>query len=187
MGFSPLNFDANALISMIGGISVLDIPHISIQSKEAGKAFLLAYGYDIDSDDDLRCLWLYHRRAVTYLQEELLKEGEVIPVKLSDPSELGDITNILIIASTRGNELQRWACAILKVAHTFVHLENDLFAQFSNDIQEQILKPIQHHIHEDPVIGTTLGPAMGAKSILLKKFEIKAFKTATSSITKLFC
>lgn len=185
MSSSPLNFDSHALESMIGGLSALDIPHISVQSREEGKNFLLAYGFDLDKEEDLQKIWSYHRKAVTYIQEELLIEGESIPIKLTDPNELSDITNLLIMASTRGNELQRWACGILKVMHTFVHLENDLFAQYSGEIQDQILKPILSHIHEDSVIGTTLGPALGPKSIVLKKFESKAFKTTTSSVTKL--
>lgn len=185
MSDSEYNFDFYALESMIGGLSTLDIPYISVQSREQGEQFILSYGYDVNKEEDLQKMWLYHRKAVTYIQYELLNAGEIIPVKLTDQNELGAITNLLIIASTKGNDLQRWACAILKVMHAYVHLENDLFAQFSNEIQDQILKPIQAHIHVDPVIGTTLGPSMGPKSILLKKFEMKSFKTSSSSVTKL--
>src|SRR5689334_1584340 len=117
---SPLYFDANAIQSMVGGLSVLDIPHISVQTRDQAKEFLFAYGYDVDKEEDLQRIWAYHRKAVTYMQNELLKPGETLLTKLTDPNELGDITNLLIIASTRGNELQRWACGILKVMHIFV-------------------------------------------------------------------
>src|SRR6185437_15522362 len=167
---------------MIGGVSVLDVPYFSIQSREQAINFLQTYGYDITNADVLQKLWSYHRKAVTYIQNELLREGETITPKLADPNELGDITNLYIMASTRDNELQRWAGGILKVIHIFVHLENDLFAQFSTEIQDQILKPIQSHIYEDPVIGTTLGPALGPKSIVLKKVDIKSFKGSVSSV-----
>ena len=185
MIISSIQFDADALESMIGGQTFLDVDHLSIQNREQGKAFFKAYGYDVENEDDLNRLWVYHRKAVTYIQDELLLADERVPVPLSDPNELGDITNILIIASTKSGELQCWANAVLKVMHVFVHLENDLFAQFSTDIQDQILKPIQSHIHEDPVIGTTLGLALGPRSIVLKKFEVKPFKTTASSVTKL--
>lgn len=185
MADNALHFDIHALESMIGGVSVLDIPYFSIQSREQATAFLKTYGYDITVDDDLKKLWSYHRKAVTYIQSELLKSGEEIPSKLTDPAELGEITNLYIMASTRNNDLQIWAGGIIKVMHIFVHLENDLFAQFSSEIQDQILKPIQQHIHEDSVIGTTLGPALGPRSIVLKKVDIKSFKTTTSSVTKL--
>lgn len=190
MKSSPLNYDAHALRSMVGGLSVLDIPRVSVQSREEAYEFLLAYGYDVHKPEELSKLWTYHRKAVTYIQEELLRDGEIIPAKLSDPNELGDIANLLITASMRGGvaqlpDLQSWACGILKVMHVFVHLENDLFSQFSSEIQEQILDPIQRHIHEDSLVGTTLGPSLGIQSIVLKKFEIKSFKTTSSSITKL--
>lgn len=185
MSSSEFKFDYLTLESMIGGLSTLDIPYISIQSREQGRQFIQAYGYDIEKEEDLQRLWAYHRKAVTFMQNELLKSNEVLPHKLVDKNELGHITNLLIIASTRGNELQKWACALLKIIHTFVHLENDLFAQYSAEIQDQILQPIQAHIHEDSIIGTTLGSSLGPKSIVLKKFEVKSFKTSSSAVTKL--
>ncbi len=185
MNVPPVQFDADALETMIGGQTFLDVRRLSIQNREQGKAFFKAYGYDVDNADDLTKLWAYHRKAATYIQDELLTREERVPTRLSDPNELGDIVNLLIMASTTGGELQRWSSAILKVMHVFVHLENDLFAQFSAEIQDQILGPIQGHIHEDSVIGTTLGPALGPQSIVLKKFEVKPFKTTASSVTKL--
>jgi uncharacterized protein (TIGR04562 family) len=71
------------------------------------------------------------------------------------------------------------------VIHAFAHLDNDLFTHYSTEIQEQILKPIQSHVQEDSVLGTYLGPAMGDRSIGIKKFEVKNFKATGSSITKL--
>jgi uncharacterized protein (TIGR04552 family) len=185
MGFNPLVFDPHILRSMVGGLSVLDIPHIGMISAEHADQFLTSYGYDIKKEDDLQRIWSYHRKAITYIQTELLSDSESIPKMLTDPEELGPITNLFLIASSKGSELQRWACGILKVMHIYVHLENDLFAQFSKDIQDQILGPIQSHIHEDPILGTLMGPAMGQHSIQIKKFEMKAFKTSYSSVTKL--
>jgi len=185
MNFSPIQFDAEALETMIGGQTFLDVRRLSIQNREQGHAFFKVYGYDVGNEEDLKKLWAYHRKAVTYIHNELLTADEKVPTRLSDPNELGDILNLLIMASTTGGDLQRWSSAVLKVMHMFVHLENDLFAQFSAEIQNQILNPIQSHIHEDPVIGTTLGPALGPQSIVLKKFEVKPFKTTASSVTKL--
>lgn len=180
MKFNPLTLE-----TMIGGVSTLDVPHLNIQTSDQAKDFLLSYGYDVTREDDLNRLWTLHRRAVTYIQSELLHEGEQVPELLTDPNQLKEIWNLLIYASTQSSEIQRWACGILKVLHVYVHLENDLFAQHSTYIQEQILRPIQAHIYEDSVYGTTLGPALGDKSIVLKKFEVKPFKTTSSSITKL--
>jgi uncharacterized protein (TIGR04562 family) len=180
MRFDPISFE-----SMIGGLSTLDIPRIHIQTADQAKEFLLSYGYDVNKEADLDRLWGYHRRAVAYIQSELLKEGENLPEVLVEPNQLKDIWNLFIYASTQNSQVQRWACGLLKVIHMFVHLENDLFAQYSGEIQEQLLKPIRAHIHEDAILGSILGPALGENSIRLRKFEEKAFKTSSSSVTKL--
>jgi uncharacterized protein (TIGR04562 family) len=95
----------------------------------------------------------------------------------------------LIIASSRKIEeqgLQRWACAILRVMHVYVHLRNDLFSAFRDEIQAQILKPLQDSILRDDMAGSTiLGPSMPDGGIRLHKFEIKPFKTTASSVIKL--
>jgi uncharacterized protein (TIGR04562 family) len=162
MRFDPISFQ-----SMLSGLSTLDIPHIQIQTLAEAHEFIRSYGYDVHRPEDLAKLWSYHQKAINYIRLEILKSGEQIPEILSD------------------SKIQVWACGLLKVIHVFVHLENDLFAQYSNEIQEQILKPIQQHIHDDPIIGTILGPAMGEHSIVLKKYEEKPFKTTHSSVTKL--
>jgi uncharacterized protein (TIGR04562 family) len=180
MRFDPISFE-----SMIGGLSTLDIPRIHIQTADQAKEFLLSYGYDVNKEADLDRLWGYHRKAVAYVQSELLQAGENLPEVLVEPNQLKDIWNLFIYASTQNSQIQRWACGLLKVMHIFVHLENDLFAQYSAEIQEQLLKPIRTHVREDAILGSILGPALGENSIRLKKFEEKAFKTTTSSVTKL--
>lgn len=180
-----MNYDPVYLQSLIGGMNTLDVPHLNIQTEEQGREFALAYGFDMEKPEDQNKLWTYHRKAVTYIQTELLKSDEGIPEALMSQDALKDLTVLLIYASTKGHHLQPFACGILKVMHAFCHLDNDLFTFYSTQIQDQILMPIQNHIHEDPVLGTTLGSPMGEDSISLKKFEVKAFKTTSSSITKL--
>ena len=180
MKFDPISFQ-----SMISGLSTLDIPRIHIQTLAEANEFIRSYGYDVNKEEELAKLWSYHQKAIHYIRSEVLKSGEEIPEVLSNPNILKDIGNLLIYASTQNSKTQVWACGLLKVIHAFVHLENDLFAQYSNEIQEQILKPIQDHIHHDPIIGTILGPALGQNSIVLKKYEEKPFKTTHSSVTKL--
>lgn len=182
------HFDPIQLNTLIGGMSTLEIPKLSIQNLEQAYDFIRSYGYDVFNADDEKKLWSFLRRAVTYIQTELLEEGEAIPSALSDPNQLKDIAYILIYASTqdnRENSLQRWACAILKVMHALVHLENDLFFQFSHEIQDQIFKPIQKHIYSDAVTGTYLGAPSHPDAISLKKFEVKPFKRSDSAVTKL--
>lgn len=181
-------FDVNLLESLVGGLSVLDVQQLKIQNLEQAHNFVKSYGYDIYKAADEKMLWNYHRRAVTYIRTELLNPDENLPDALADPNQLQYVANILIYASVkdeRENSLQRWACAILKVMHVFVHLDNDLFTQYSRKIQDQILGPIRSQMISDPVQGIFLGKPNDPESISLKKFSIKPFKSTTSSVTKL--
>ena len=182
------NFDPGTLETLVGGLSSLDIRRLSIQSLEEAENFVLAYGYDIKDEAQRNRLWKYYRRAVTYISTELLNEEESFPSALSDPNELKNLLYLLIYASTsdqREGSLQNWSCAILKVMHVLVHLDNDLFNRYYGEIQDQLLRPIQDYIQSDPVTGITLGSASNINSVSLKKFELKAFKTSDSAITKL--
>ena len=166
----------------------MDITTLSIQNIEQAHNYIRSYGYDVSDEGDMKKLWGYYRRAVTFIQSELLEPGEEVPQLLANPDQIGDIGHLLVYASIRDSKsgsLRGWACAILKVVHVLVHLDNDLFYAFSKEIQEQILKPIQSHIHNDPALGIYLGSPSNSDSIPLKKFDIKSFKTSDSAITKL--
>lgn len=178
-------YDAVYLQSMIGGLNTLDVPYLNIQTENQAREFALSYGFDLSVESDRVKLWSFHRKAVTYIQSELLTDSEVLPESLAQQETLQDLTGLLIYASTKGHHLQPWACGILKVMHAFCHLDNDLFTYYSGQIQEQILDPIQSQIYNDPVLGTTLGLPGSESSIQLNKFEVKTFKATSSSITKL--
>ncbi len=182
-------FSRQMLDCVVGGVSALDIARLNVQNEEEARQFTLAYGYDLNDPESREQLWATHRRAVSLIKEQLLDDGEQIPDRLFDPTQLTDLTQLLIIASSRkpeDREIQRWACAILRVMHVYVHLRNDLFSAFRDEIQAQILKPLQDSILHDDMAGTTiLGPAMQDGGIKLHKFEIKPFKTTASSVIKL--
>jgi uncharacterized protein (TIGR04562 family) len=184
-----LHFEKQILDCVVGGVSALDIPRLNITSEEEARQFILAYGYDLEDELHREQLWTSHRRAVALIKDQLLEEGESVPEALYDPGQLTDLTQLLMIASRRdaeSKELQRWACAILRVMHVYVHLRSDLFSAFSEEIQNQILKPFQDVISDDPMAGSVwMGKSSDFEGIKLHKFEIKPFKTASSSVIKL--
>ena len=181
-----MKFDPILLKTMIGGASVLDLPYLRMTSRPQAKEFMLAYGYDIDDDADSARLWSYHRRAVTYIETQLLRTGEKVPAELAEAILIKDLANLLLWAGqTESKEKQSWACAILRVMHVLNHLSNDLFTAFSDDIQEQILHQYQDVIVNDEAGRVTLGRLDDEERIRLEKFDIKPFKTSNSSITKL--
>lgn len=187
-------FDASILNSVVGGHSAIEIPKLNIHSLEAASSFILSYGFDITRPSDLEKLWYYHRRALVLMVEKLGFAEIDIPEQCRDRRTLGDIRQLLIYASHSepdAKRLQQWSCAILRCMHVFVHAENDLFSSFSEEIQSQILSPFQACIRHD---GTTHRailtdgeeePTAAQMPIELLGFEIKPFKTSSSTVIKL--
>ncbi|MAE72756.1 MAG: TIGR04552 family protein [Bdellovibrionaceae bacterium] len=186
MASQPFDFSNSSIDHIFSRQSSIDLDRLKIKTLEEAYQFIASYGYDLEKEADQTALWNFHRRAVTFIETDLLVEGEQIPADLSDPRKLKDLGYLLIYASNRSapeTSMQNWACAIIRVMHVLVHLENDIFYLCSDDIQDQILNPIRHCVSKDPIKGLALGS--GAQAIPLKKFEIKPFKTSTSSIVKL--
>jgi|GEM_PF-477727 len=160
--YSPFQFHRQVMDCVVGGVSALDIRRLSLASVEEARQFIGAYGYNLEDPESRDQLWASHRRAVAMIKEQLLEEGETIPEALYEPGQLKDLTQLLMYASSRApgeRELQRWACAILRVMHVYVHLSQDLFSAFRDEIQAQILKPIHESIVLDDVShGAILGP-----------------------------
>lgn len=181
---SPFAFSRPTLDCVVGGRSALDLTRLEIYSREQAKDFVQTYGYNLDDPNQVEDLWATHRRALALIREQLLEEGEEIPAELYDPTKLEDITDLLIHASSHDPakaHIQKWACAMLKVMHVYVHLRNDLFSAFRDQIQQQILKPLE------AVIVTENGKNFVAASerIEIERFEVKPFKTTASSVIKL--
>lgn len=183
-----LEFDPEVFWSLIGGRAVVETPRLSIKSKDEAYAYLKAYGYDMEVTADREKLWGIHSRAIIYIRTQLMKDGETIPEEISDPKQLADIANLLMLASMRdssGDSLHKWACALLRVMHVISQLHNDLFNYFSLEIQEEIFRPYRQFVQKDPVSGIRLAGGNDQESIPLQKFDIKPFKDSDSSITKL--
>ncbi len=184
MSASPFSFSRPTLDCVVGGRSALDLSRLEIFSREQAREFVQTYGYNLDDPNEVEDLWATHRRALAMIREQLLDEGEEIPAELYDPTKLDDITDLLIHASSRDPgtaHLQKWACALLKVMHVYVHLRNDLFSAFRDQIQQQILKPLEATIVSED--GKTYVTA--SERIEVERFEVKPFKTTASSVIKL--
>ncbi|WP_295904147.1 TIGR04552 family protein [uncultured Bdellovibrio sp.] len=184
-------FDSSILNSVVGGHSAIEIPKLNIHTLEAASSFLLSYGFDVTRESDLEKLWYYHRRALVLMLEKLGFQDSELPEVFRDRKGLSDIRQLLIYASSQNpdeKELQRWACAILRCMHVFVHAENDLFSSFSEEIQSQILTPFQDCIRHDGTTHRTFLQSSHMENmepIELLGFEVKPFKTSSSTVIKL--
>lgn len=180
------NFDADLFQSLIGGRSVLSMPKLRVKTLDQAEAFLKAYGYDTNIADDRERAWAIHARAVAYVESQLLVgTGKEMPLIIKQPERLGNLGQLLLLASEdslEGRETARWACGLLRVMHVVSHVQNDLFSYFYAEIQEEIFKPYEHHIHRDESGKLFFGK--GAEAIPLRSFDLKPFKYTDSIITK---
>jgi uncharacterized protein (TIGR04552 family) len=180
------SFDPDVLQSIAGGRSALEMRRLHILNLEAANSFLISYGFDIHNEADVRKLWHHHRRAIVLMVEKLgFKEAE-IPAEVRDPKVLEDLRMLLLYASREnGNELQKWACAVLRCMHVFVHAESDLFSFFSEEIQRQILSPFEKTIFHEGKSIALKGQVNTGHQIELCEFQVKPFKTSSSTVIKL--
>src|SRR5690606_19784628 len=104
--------------------------------------------------------------------------------------QLGDLRQLLVYASSLEAdkaELRRWACAILRVMHVFLHAENDLFSVYSEEIQRQVLSPYEKAVFHDGNAGKVFLKVDDCKEepIEIQTFELKPFKRSNSTVLKL--
>jgi uncharacterized protein (TIGR04562 family) len=178
---SAAGFPWDTLKAVVGGGSALDIPRLRLRSVGEAEEFLDCYGYRWGSDEDLRMLERVRSEAVSFIQEELLA-GEPLAMP-QDLAEQTDVRELLLLASSPDrDQLQRWACAILRVMHTVSHAQSSFEERFGEAIRAQILERFLPHVHEGAG-GPTLGT--GEDAIPLARFEVKSHKALRSSVMKL--
>ena len=183
---SHFKFDPTALSVIAGGASTLDQSKLYIHNIEQADAFVKSYGFDYSHEEDLKRLWYFHRRSIVLMTEKLKFSLDEIPAEIKNPEHLKDMRNLLVWATHHDEaHIQKWACAMLRCIHVFVHSETDLFSHFAEEIQRQILIPFENAVvHEDKYYFKPLHKDDTAK-IELHKFITKPFKTSTSTVIKL--
>ena len=168
---------------VLGARYTIDLPKMNIKDREEALQFIFTYGYDISDYKDSETLWRSHRTAIEVLEDEVLDIDESLPAAIRNREELQDFTSLLLAASQSEDEaLQKYACAILRVMHIIIQLENDLFTSFKDDIKYQILRPIQEHIFKGEGDAVYLGEN---HEIELVKFSVKPLKQTKSGVIKL--
>lgn len=167
--------------------SFIDIERLNVHDRESGLTFIRNYGYDITVPEIRTIVSSILTEAKTFIQTYLLEDPEGKGENLVIPPDIlcnDDVISLLIMASEKEKSLQQaWACAILRVAHTITHVENDLAKSFMPGIRNQIFKRFSSHLNGDSTGGYFLG--RGSDAIRLKLFEIKNDKSRDSLILKL--
>ena len=165
-------FRRQIIEGLIGGLSPLDGTSLRLTDVEEAEGFLRAYGYDPAHPEDAKILNSIHQRAVVFLKENLLRDGEQIPEELLQINSHG-VPQLLYDASKHSPqkpETKAWCCALLKVMHVYAHLESDIFHLFPEEIKSQTLKPFKNALRENPIKGKPiLGKPSEEEHVVLEK------------------
>lgn len=183
-------FRRHSIETLIGGISPLDLTTISMDSMDDASDFLHSYGFDWEVEADRKELIVFYQKALVFLQSEICREGEKIPTLLTDMNELKDLRRLFVFVNEKtpsiSNELRIWSGALLKVLHVVLLYSHDMYSIFPQEIQKQIMGPVEQNLHTDPVQGAAvLRKNSTEETIRLYKFEQKPVKEFRSSILKL--
>ncbi len=180
------NFPDEMFTTILGGLSILDVPRLQIHSQEEAKDFIKTYGYDLKNDKDLAEVLRLYRNSIDFFQHDLLVEKEKIPKEFLEIKRPEDFYNLILTASsTLASDSQIWACALLRVLHVLNHLRNGLFKTFSKTIQDQIFGLFYGHIKRQQDNMPYLGDLRSGENIRLFEFDIKKYKSKRSSAIKL--
>lgn len=187
---SSVFFRRQALKTLLGGVSILDVDRLSIHDEHQANGFIRSYGYLWESEEDQKILFSFYRQAVAFLKDQWGEdEGFRIPDELWDPDQIDDLRNLLYFVSSKEEEkkeLKIWTCALLKVMHIIAHLQSDLYHEFQGTLRDQILSPIKEKIFNDPARkGERLQGGTSSEKVDLVKFEVKPAKDRGSAIVKL--
>lgn len=167
--------------------SFIDINRLNVHDRETAAGYIRNYGYDLSNQAMKQKVSAILQEARNFIQSYLLEDPEGKDPVLVMPPEIlfnDDILNLLILASEKEKTIvQAWACAVLRVAHTITHVENDLARSFMPGIKKQIFSRFMDHLKLSRNGEYWLGE--GDQSIRLKMFEMKNEKSRESLILKL--
>lgn len=183
-------FREHNLKTLLGGVSALDLQHISIDSVEEAHEFFSSYGFDWNNEADRKELLAVFQKALVFLQTEILQDEDKFPEELIRYEELKDLRKLLVFINDKSThssfELRRWAGALLKIMHVIVHFSHDMYSTFPEEIQKQILGPFEEHLFTDPSHGNPYLRKNSADEVIkLYRFDKKPVKDFRSSVLKL--
>jgi uncharacterized protein (TIGR04562 family) len=192
----PYVFSWEIFDVFVGGQSPIDVYSFmgQLNTEEDIVSFLNGYGYDMDNPVQLAELFGIYQEAIQFIRRFMLKEGNPEGMPLELPQELvhtTDVRNLLHLAvkgreDAKFQEIALWAGIVLKVMHTFLHMDKDLRHRYFTTIQMQILDRFYKHLHRDEDNNLYLGdPKKDLDFVPLVEFQTKAKKSRESTIIKL--
>lgn len=187
MSTKEYRFPWQLLPVILDGISILDVPSLEVKTMEGATSFIQAYGYNPSDPKDIELIWKYVEDAVLFI-EKTLQDAEYpkVPEHLRTRDAMKDVRRLILLASSKDNPDQLWACAILRVAHVLIHLAHDPRLRYFAHAQNQILGRLDDHLYVDSSTGSIyLGKKEEGGGIKLLFFKKKDRKDREREIVKM--
>ena len=159
------------------GKSVVDSRWMHIRSINDAEDTIRYYGYDWNSQTDRNILIVSYKKAVDFIEQSLINSFTE-PLKIHpEVKQSIDLRQVLYWTNprTRNKEVQLWSCAVLKVLHTILHLENDFLHDHFLEARSQIFDRFHGHLYIDENNHIYFGKDP-SKFIPLYYFEVKREK-----------
>lgn len=174
--------------SVAGGFSAIDIPKLNIKTLEDATSFVQSYGFDLEDAGDRERLWYFHRRALVLMVERLGFLESELPEILRIRKLLEDLRHLLLWASD----------SILTPAPTRDGLAPFYDVWTPSCIQKMIFLVLFSRRNSEPNsesfpesycsyegASIWLKSPRGLTHVELRGFEVKPFKTSSSTVIKL--
>lgn len=166
---------------VLGGGSSIDQNGLNLGSRDEARDFALNYGYDLDIPHHRAHVVRVFEDALAFTEEVILEgTGLDVPAEIVD---LQDPLDLLIWASQKPRDHRgSWACVLLRVMHTLLHVDNNVYLRFLPEIQQQIFDRYDHFLVPRPD-GTWL--LKGKYEVPLLAVKRKESKDRVSMLLKL--
>ncbi|MDA9951604.1 TIGR04552 family protein [Oligoflexaceae bacterium] len=172
---------------MIGGRSAIDLPSLKIKDEKEAHEFIVRYGFDPNRERDRKKMHAVMVEALSFMERYLIPDRWKRGVK--PPEEIlycSDIVKLVLLAShiTNSNAVTRaWACSVLRLMHTIVHIEGTDKLVELDSARRQILVKFHQSISVDENGRTFIGHE--DQKLELDQVEFKTSKSRHSIILKL--
>ena len=184
------------LSAMIQGKSSIDLTSMPVYSRDQAISMVYNYGFDLNLPEDHAEMEGYFVEAVNFIEHRFLNPGmdwlahgepaspmERIPKAITSSR---DVIDLLMMASQKDHPHRPWACALLKVIHTLVYIQNSPLYKYHAQASETILSRFRESLNPEEDGSVTLKGLHG-RQLKLYAFEAKHHKPRESILIKLLC
>ncbi len=183
------------LQAIVQGKSPIDLTSMPVNNREEAFSMVYNYGFDLNHPEDVAEIEGYFIEAVNFIEHRFLtptidwqglgaapSPTESLPVAVR---ESRDVLDLILIASQADHPHRPWACALLKVIHTLVFIQNSPLYKHHHQASETILSRFREIL--EPQNDDTVILHGQNRQLRLAAFEAKHHKPRESILIKLLC